>query len=759
MADKQLTVKMRLNTKQFESQLNNITKKINKMNNSLNNPTGKGLENSVKRTAQQVQKVKSETEKAAVSARKLSAAYNNGNRALATTYSRLKAIAGTYLGIMGVRGIMNTSDIITSAQNKLNYTTASSMGSGAYNADGTYSTAVLNETQKSMDKMYASAQKVRMGYTDMMSNVSKSMALAGESFDYSTDRAIRFQEIMAEAYAVGGASAAEMSSSMYQLMQALGSGTLAGDELRSVREGAPLAYKAIEKFAQEVYNTEESLKELGSQGKITSDMVVEAIMNAGEQMDNAFAQTSQTFAQTWEQIKNAAIQAFRPVSEELRSMLQDAVDNGMIQKIETAFANVAKAVIILMEVIKVAVEWIADNWSWLSDLLIQGLILYGAYLITMTAIAIGQAAIRFGIWLMEYWYIALTIAAIYALINIFIAWHNGAITTIDAIVSALFVLAAVAFIVGIALNATWLMWVAGAALAIGIILYYLDVLCGLINAACAIIYNIVIGIVNAILEIVYGFFVQPIAGIIEWFVNAFSGGFNGITGAAANAIGQIVSMFLSGLKAITKAIDAIAGTNYTATISGWQNTVTGWGKTSSAATYKVATPELQRVSVSEAYAGGYDLGGGIKDSINNWGSKFQNNEKNSLSEELDKLGDKLNLDLSNKVGSFPSVNDPANNVAGGINPAKADDLLKDVSGINDNTGSVADALKLTNEDLSYLRKLAETEWKKEYTTAEIKVEMNNSNTVNGETDLDGIVTKLSEKLYEEMSVLANGVYA
>jgi tape measure domain-containing protein len=750
---------MRLNTKQFESQLNNITKKINKMNNSLNSNAGKSLENSVRKTDQQAQKVKTETDKAANSARKLTSAYNGGNRALAVTYNRLRAIASTYLGIMGVRGVLNTSDIITSAQNKLNYTTANSMGSAGYNADGSYSTAVLNDTQKSMDKMYASAQKVRMAYTDMMSNVSKSMALAGDSFDNSTDRAIRFQEIMAEAYAIGGASAAEMSSSMYQLMQALGAGTLAGDELRSVREGAPLAYKAIEKFAQEVYNTDESLKELGSQGKITSDMVVEAIMNAGEAMDNAFAQTNQTFAQTWEQIKNAAIQAFRPVSEELREMLQAAVDNGMLQKFETFFATVAKAVLILMEVIKSAVEWIADNWSWLSDILILGVSLYTSYLIVMAAVAIKTAMANLYLWIMTHQCQAIAIAGIAALIYIFYQWKEASITTIEAICLALSTLGFMALLVGAVLNAMWLMWVGGALIAISAILYYFEYVCGAVMWVGATLVNIFVAAYNMIAQLTWGIFVQPFIWVIEWFVNAFSGGFNGIVGAAANAIGQIVNMFLSGLAAITKAVDGIAGTNLTAKITGWQNSVSGWGKNSGAANYKVEAPQLQRVSAMDAYNKGFDWGSGIKDSINNWGSKFQNTEKTGLGKELDKLGDKLGLDLPNKVGSFPSVNDPSNNVAGGINPAKADDLLKDVSGINDNTGSVADALKLTNEDLSYLRKLAETEWKKEYTTAEIKVEMNNSNTVNGETDLDGIVTKLSEKLYEEMSVLANGVYA
>jgi hypothetical protein len=67
-------------------------------------------------------------------------------------------------------------------------------------------------------------------------------------------------------------------------------------------------------------------------------------------------------------------------------------------------------------------------------------------------------------------------------------------------------------------------------------------------------------------------------------------------------------------------------------------------------------------------------------------------------------------------------------------------------------------MELTQEDLEYLRKIADMEWKKEFTTATIQVDMSNYNTVNGESDLDGIVTKLTDKLYEELNVVANGVY-
>jgi hypothetical protein len=116
------------------------------------------------------------------------------------------------------------------------------------------------------------------------------------------------------------------------------------------------------------------------------------------------------------------------------------------------------------------------------------------------------------------------------------------------------------------------------------------------------------------------------------------------------------------------------------------------------------------------------------------------------------------------MSGFPSAIDPNYDTSGAYNAPSVEDMInnalgKDVSDISGNTGAMANALDLSEEDLEYLRKIADMEWKKEFTTAEIHVDMSNYNTISGENDLDGIVTKLADKLYEEMNVVANGVYA
>jgi hypothetical protein len=93
---------------------------------------------------------------------------------------------------------------------------------------------------------------------------------------------------------------------------------------------------------------------------------------------------------------------------------------------------------------------------------------------------------------------------------------------------------------------------------------------------------------------------------------------------------------------------------------------------------------------------------------------------------------------------------PDSNVLGGI----ADNTGKTAG----STGNIEDTLDLAEEELELLRKLAEQEVINRFTTAEIHVDMTNNNNISSKMDLDGIVTHLSNKLYEELGVVANGVH-
>lgn len=773
--------------------------------------------------------------------RRVTSAARSTSSVLGSIGRKLKAIAATYLGIMSARGIINTSDIITSAQNKLNSVNAnmiSAQGGNAYTADGGYSQDVFDQTAKSMDKMYISSQKVRTGYTDMMDNVSKSMTLASKAFQDNTDNAIRFQEIMAEAYAVGGASAAEQSSSMYQLMQALGSGVLQGDELRSVREGAPLAYQAIEKFAQGVYKTDDALKEMAADGMITSDMVVAAIMNAGDELDKAFARTEQTFAQTWQQIKNMAVKAFEPVSDMMRKSLNNASASGLLENMEQIFTSISKVLQIIVTIVGNTIRWIADNWSWLQHVIVGGLIAIGMYFAITKTIAIASAIATAVAWAIAHWQLLLVFTAIFAIIYAFYLLKQGVIDTCTAIGIALLAIAAIMFLIfgwqvalvfaALALITMFFEYVCGGAMWLAAVIW--DIIAGLsnvivacicaliaiIHAAIAIIVNAVMGSVNWIVALI-GNAITGIMNFLSALCNyagavaqnigiAFSNGWN----AAKSAFWNFIADCLDGLKALEPAINGIlkafgkkevsfsatAGNlrgkakgyqqkAYVSTSAAWSSGMNtydysslsdawskGWNTMdipSISGAWNEGMNALPFVNPTNAYKSGKLWGSDIKDKVNDWGSGLASKANDQLS--LDNIGKKLGLDFGNATGAnggsgiFPNANDPANSVLGSYKQPSAyeptgglDDLGKKAGKTADNTGKIADSMELTQEDLEYLRRVADMEWKKEFTTANITVDMSNYNTINGENDLDGLVTKLTNKLYEELDSVANGVY-
>lgn len=729
MANKTLTATVKFETKSAERSLKNLAKKINDVQNAINKASKNNtkfttqinkattaqnrLTAAANKTASATEKINTANKKAVNSANQLNRSYNSANRSASNLGTTIKRLAATYLGVMGMKAITSTSDTITSTQNKLN----------ALNGND------KNLTQEQMDKMYVSSSKVRMDYTDMLSNASKSMTLAGGAFQNNMDNAIRFQEIMAETYALGGASAPEMSNSMYQLIQALGSGQLAGDELRAVREGAPLAYQEIEKFAQKTLNSTESLKELASQGKITSDMVVAAVMSAGDEIDKRFEETAWTFGAVWNRIKSAAVKAFEPVSNQLSDMLNRVAESGIFEKMEQAFWNLSKVIQIVFALIESAISWLVDNWNWLKYVVIFALTAIGLYLLYVGYQAVSTAVMMAASWIMANGSLLLTIGII-ALIVVALVWLANQCSSVCDFIYQLCVALAWA-IVGV------LAAVLAVYLATGTIMLSVPTLIAL--AVIGVLLVIIAAFVKYTGEIVGGIY-----GIWEVCKNVcqdigtfFSNLWYGTKAEFWNFIGAV----LSGLSDLEPAFNAIAelfGLEGV-TLSGIISNVKAREDDA-----RSKIKDYNGISIAESWSTGYEKGYAkgekIQDSINSWKDKLGGFS-------LDGIGEKLGLNFGD---GFPSGAEY--NVDGSY-------TIPDTLGnIEDNTSSIADSMDLNKDDLEYLRKVAEMEWRNEFTTAEIRVDMTNNNTVNSERDLDGIVEYLSDVLRSEMTNVAYGVH-
>lgn len=247
-------------------------------------------------------------------------------------------------------------------------------------------------------------------------------------------------------------------------------------------------------------------------------------------------------------------------------------------------------------------------------------------------------------------------------------------------------------------------------------------ICGAIAVAGAFIGNTVIGLLNALIQYIWAIFVAPFLGIVEWILNVCNGGFNSFGDAVANLIGQIIGWFLNLGKVVTTIIDAIFGTNWTAGLESLQSSVTAWGKNENAITLDKNAPTVDyRFEYGDAWAAGNDFGKGIDAKI---GGMFN----------MGGLGDTSGFDLSS---------------------------IADNTGLTaDNTGKTADALAVTEEQLEYLRDIAERDAINRFTTAEVKIDMTGmTNRIDGSADLDGVISQLTEGFTEALVTAAEGVHA
>lgn len=258
----------------------------------------------------------------------------------------------------------------------------------------------------------------------------------------------------------------------------------------------------------------------------------------------------------------------------------------------------------------------------------------------------------------------------------------------------------------------------------------LGVITGAFATAGAFIYNLVIGVINAVINAVYNM-IKPFASVIEWIVNAFNGGFDNVANMFLNLIGKLTSWLLDFAKVATKVLDAVFGSDFTSSIEGYQNKLESMGKNKNAVTYKLEAPQLERIDYGSTFDAGASVGDKASNAISDRFS-FNANET-------------ANLDATTQA-----VNQNTNAINNGVNSINTKNAK--------NTSKLKKSVDISKENLVYLRDIAEKEAINQFTTAEVKVDMTNNNTVNNGLDLNGMIKSLSDGVKEAMEVCADGVY-
>ncbi|HBF9426558.1 TPA: tape measure protein [Clostridioides difficile] len=711
--------------------------------------------------------------------RRLNEDINKGASSTDKLVANAKRLVATYVTLRSVGGLINLSDQMTSTNARLNMIN-----------DGQQSDSGLNKM------IFQSAERSRASYLDTAKIVSRIGMNAGSAFS-STKEIVGFAEQLNKKFVIAGASTEEMNSALLQLTQGLGSGVLRGEELNAVFESAPNIIKSIADYLNVDIG---KIRGMASEGMLTADIVKNSLLAASTETNAQFEKMPYTFGQIWTSIKNNAIMIFGVIQKKIeqamssqgfRTFIDNFIDslyvlgnvaynifNGIINILSSPFfQSFVNTIIVGVSLIAQALGWVitqalnianvfAQNWSIIAPIVLgvaAAMLVYNNALLLSIANKVKDIALSAKTLVMNFAHIVAESYRAAALVATTIAQDglNAAMAAcpITWILYGIIAIVAAFFVVIAIINKF-----AGTSLsAIGIV-------AGALSGLTAFIINSVFFWVNVFISFAEFFtnvLDHPVYSVKKLFFNLATAVLNNLISMtqgcdefATNLANSIIDGINGALKAWNKFVDVLNK-------FGGLGDKLGLGKADMVGHTKSITSTLQKAKgdlnkwlgaepkgytsfkqleynnvgdwAKNGYAFGQNLENKIKDAFDI--SKIAEDAKKKLG--LDDLWDKK-YGLGDGFGSA-GLNSPLNDAAKGA---------KDTAG---NTAKMAKTMDKSQEDLKYLRDIAEQETINRFTGVNIKIDMNNTNNISKDTDVDGIVNVLTEKLNDAMVVSAEGI--
>ena len=563
------------------------------------------------------------------------------------------------------------------------------------NARLTMITDNLEEQKALQEAIFAAADRSRGSYVEMANATAKMKMLAGDAFG-SNEEALGFTELLQKSLKVSGAGTSEQQSAFLQLTQAMAAGKLQGDEFRSIMENAPMVANAISQY---LGVTKGELKELSSDGAITADIIKNAMFNAADDINGKFAQMPMTFADVWQKIKNAGMEAFGGVFEKANAMLNSDRGQAAIMNLTGLIYMAAGAFSALLD----AIGWVGNNLDWLGPIVLG---LATAWVAYNTVMAISAGVIS-----------AATLAQTVHAASAAMAAGETFLWTVNQ------------YGLNAALMACPITWIIG-----GIILLITAIYAGVaafnhFSGTSISATGLIAGAFSALGAFIYNSFIYPVLSVLVMFANFIGNVFNDPLTAvvmlfmdmAVTCVDYVARM----VKTIEQLINSIPGVSVDIT-SGIDNFSAGLksqiGEMKDEAGWKEFVSAPKTLDVAVAASKGYDAGSRLADNASNLFSGFAPGE----------IGG--GMDLS----QFATAGNPATIKGKGK----------------------GGAVKVENEeDIEWMRKLAERDYvariAQNTLAPNIKVEF--TGPITKEADVDGVTSYLAEQLKEMIAIAPEGV--
>lgn len=638
-------------------------------------------------------------------------AIDEGAQGAGDLMNMIKGAVAAYASVQTIGKVMDLSDQLTSTTARINL-----MNDG------------LQSTQDLQNMIYLSAERSRGAYQTTADAVSKLGLMAGDAFS-SSEEIIAFTEQLNKQFTIAGTETAGIEAAMLQLTQAMGSGVLRGEEYNSILEQAPNIIQAIADYMEVPKG---QLKDMAAEGEITAEIVKNAMFAAADETNAKFESMPKTFNQIWTSFQNTALMAFQPVLQRLNDVANSEAFQTFINGAIEALSMVAGIVVEIFNLIASVGTMIADNWSWLSPIIYgvaTALLVYYGRLMLVRGAELALAAVQG---------VVAVAKGILAAATMLVTGATWAQTTAQYGLNAAMYACPIVWIIILIIALIALFYAAVAAVNkfAGTSVSATGIICGVFMVAAAFIGNLFVALINFVIDI----FVV-LWNFIAAFANFFGNVFNDPVGAIARLFFDLVDTVLSLLQSLASAIDTIFGSNLAGAVQGWRDSLGGWVDSTFGQGEEIMAKlnaedlHLDRFEYSSAWDAGYSFGEGIDESIANFdpSSLFDTNVPGA--------GDYA--DLSNYGSDLGGL--------GGIGSG-----VDDIAG---NTGAIADSMDITEEDLKYLRDIAEQEAVNRFTTAEISVDMSGmQNNISNGMDLDGVISGLTEGVNEAIDSMAEGVH-
>ncbi|HBZ0371238.1 TPA: tape measure protein, partial [Clostridioides difficile] len=576
------------------------------------------------------------------------------------------------------------------------------------------------------------------------------------------------------------------------LTQGLGSGVLRGEELNAVFESAPNIIQSIADYLDVDIG---KIRSMASEGMLTADIVKNSLLSAAEQTNAEFEKMPYTLGQIFTSVKNNAVMIFGAIQKKIedtvsskgfRTFITDVKDSlyvlgavgfnvfsGFINLLSSpAFQNFFNVMIVGSSLVVQGLGWIitqalnvanvfAQNWSIIAPVIWGIIAVIAIYKITIisllaiqtlhTTLTLAQSfatALLNGELMAETRFLLLN-----KLETLGLSQANALLCVSILKVVAVMALVIAAIFVGVAIFNHF----AGTSIsATGVVVGCFYFLGACIYDVFAAAWNIIMAFaeffVNSFNIVIYN--VQLLFYKFQNFVidsmGDVGGSFDNCATALANAFVSAANIAIKGINGVIKTLNLIPGVNiktfgsldkidsFVKQYKDYQKTLKEPVKP---AEWKAPTMKLK--NPVDSFKKGYEVGQNLENKLKDAFDINKIAEKAKKDLRLDDLWDKK-YGLGDGLGSA-GLNSPLSDAAKGA---------KDTAG---NTAKMAKTMDKSQEDLKYLRDIAEQETINRFTGVNIKIDMNNTNNISKDADVDGIVNVLTEKLNDAMVVSAEGI--